>query len=224
MHFFLPLALRSLASRSSILVQTTEESQYSGLSSVFCLLTPTGRQLKRHSASFSGLHCLRSSQEPPVLNRPTPAAPSQQHYMRSFERPSGPSRPAAPVTCVTKHRIMRDNVLHPHFQSSRFNPSFRWQSSLVRTFFRPHRRNQRISQAHAKPPAQRLSARQGRSWFARRCFPQSSATRTILPAPCTYPTKERSRAPTHCITGPFVVPLPDSEKREKTPNTAQYHE
>ena len=144
--------------------------------------------------------------------------------MRSFERPSGPSRPAAPVTWVTKHRIMRDNVLHPHFQSSRFSPSFRWSSSLVRTFFRPHRRVQRISQAHAKPPVQRLSVRQARHVVVRpSLLLPLLATRTIFLAPCAHPTKERSRAPTHRITRPFVAPLSDSEKREKTPNTARYH-
>ena len=142
--------------------------------------------------------------------------------MRSFGRPSGPSRPAAPVTCVTKHRIMRDNVLHPHFQSSRFSPSFRWSSSPVRTFFRPHGRDQRISQAHAKPPLQRLSVRQDISWFDRRCFshssPQGQYFQLLVPTP-----PRRSRAPAHHIIRPFVVPLPDSEKREKTPNTARYH-
>ena len=144
--------------------------------------------------------------------------------MRSFGRPSGPSRPATPVTCVTRHRIMRDNVLHPHFQPSRFNTSFRWSSSPVRTFFHPHGRDQRISQAHAKLPVLYSGYQSVRTGRGSTALPLLLlATRTTFPAPCAHPTKERSRAPTHRITRPFVVPLSDSEKREKTPNTAQYH-
>jgi hypothetical protein len=61
------------------------------------------------------------------------------------------------------------------------------------------------------------------SWFDRRCFSHSSPQGQYFQLLVAHPTKERSRAPTHRIIGPFVAPLSDSEKREKTPNTAQYH-
>ena len=139
--------------------------------------------------------------------------------MRSFERPSGPSRPAAPVTCVTKHRIMRDNVLHPHFQSSRFSPHFFGHHLLCGCSSAP----MGAISVSPKPTQYRLYSGYQSVRIRSSLLLPILATRTIFPAPCTYPTKERSRAPTHCITEPFVAPLSDSEKREKTPNTARYH-
>ena len=149
--------------------------------------------------------------------------PGQQRYMRSFGRPSGPSRPAAPVTWVTGHRIMRDNVLHPHFQSSRFNPSFRWSSSLVRTFFRPPWARSAYLPSPCKIAFMATISPSGHVVVRPPLLLPLLATRTIFPAPCAHPTKDRSCAPTRRITRPLVIPLSDSEKREKTPNTAQYN-
>ena len=135
--------------------------------------------------------------------------------MRSFGRPSGPSRPAASVTWVTGHRIMRDNLLHPHFQSSRFNPSFRWSSSLVRTFFRPHGRDQHISQAHTKSPLRRLSVPQDRPWFDRRCFSHSSPQGQYYSSLCP-PRSARALPPT-ASPGPLWSLFPIRKKERKRP-------
>ena len=137
--------------------------------------------------------------------------------MRSFGRPSGPSRPAASVTWVTGHRIMRDNLLHPHFQSSRFNPSLCWSSSLVRTFFRPHGRDQHISQTHAKSPLQRLSVRQDMSWFDRRCFSHSSLQRHYSQLLVPTPLRIARALPPTASPGPLWSLFPIRKKERKRP-------
>lgn len=137
--------------------------------------------------------------------------------MRSFGRPSGPSRPAAPVTCVTGHRIMRDNVLHPHFQSSRFNPSFRWSSSScadvlpppwARSAYLPSPRKTAFTAGYQ-------SVRQGMLWFDRRCFSHSSLQghyfQLLVPTP---PRSARALPPT-ASPGPLWSLFPIRKKERK---------